>query len=74
MAPFILRGINLLGINSVTRPRSERIEAWRRLGQSIGGLQLDQVTRDIDLADAIDAAKDLLEGKIRGRLAVNVQR
>jgi len=74
VAPFILRGINLLGINSVTRPRSERIEAWRRLGQSIGGLQLDQVTRDIDLADAIDAAKDLLEGKIRGRLAVNVQR
>ena len=74
LAPFILRGLTLLGINSVTRPRSERIQAWRRLAQSIDGLQLDQVTRDIELADAIDAANDLMDGKVRGRIAVNVQR
>jgi acrylyl-CoA reductase (NADPH) len=74
VAPFILRGVNLLGVNSVTRPRSERIEAWRRLAQSIDALRLDQVTREIELADAVDAANDLLDGKVRGRIAVNVQR
>lgn len=74
VAPFILRGISLLGINSVTRPYDERIEAWQRLSTSLNMAQLDEITKEIGLSDAIDAASDLLDGKIRGRIVVDVNR
>lgn len=74
VAPFILRGISLLGINSVTRPYDERIEAWQRLSTSLNRAQLDEITKEIGLSDAIDAASDLLDGKIRGRIVVDVNR
>lgn len=74
VAPFILRGVSLLGINSVTRPLAERQQAWRRLAQDLDTRRLDAMTREIGLADAIPAADDLLNGAIRGRLVVDVNR
>ncbi|MDH4563708.1 MDR family oxidoreductase [Pseudomonas sp. BN411] len=72
VAPFILRGVSLLGINSVTRPRAERIEAWDRLARDLDFKQLDAITREIGLGDAVAVADDLLAGKVRGRIVVNV--
>ena len=72
VAPFILRGVSLLGINSVTRPRAERIEACDRLARDLDVSQLDAITREIGLGDAIAVAGDLLAGKVRGRVVVNV--
>lgn len=74
VAPFILRGVSLLGINSVTRPIAERMAAWQRLAQDLDRDRLDAMTREIALADAIAAAGDLLDGRVRGRLVVDVNR
>ncbi|WP_445620223.1 acrylyl-CoA reductase (NADPH) [Kushneria sp. Sum13] len=72
VAPFILRGISLLGINSVTRPAEEREHAWARLAEDIDPALLGEISRDIRLSDTLDAAEQLLEGTIRGRLVVDV--
>lgn len=72
VAPFILRGVSLLGINSVTQPYGSRIEAWKQLGIHLDLSQLSDITREIALSEAIPASTDLLQGKIRGRLVVNV--
>ncbi|MEN3754564.1 acrylyl-CoA reductase (NADPH) [Mangrovibacter yixingensis] len=74
VAPFILRGVSLLGINSVTRPYEERTEAWSRLAETLDFSLLEGITRTISLEEAIPAASDLLAGKIRGRLVVDVNR
>jgi acrylyl-CoA reductase (NADPH) len=74
VAPFILRGISLLGINSVTRPYEERVAAWQRLCSDLNVAQLDEITREIALSEAIDVAHDLLDGKVRGRVVVDVNR
>ncbi|KEA52294.1 alcohol dehydrogenase [Mangrovibacter sp. MFB070] len=74
VAPFILRGVSLLGINSVTRPYEERTEAWSRLAETLDFALLEGITRTISLEEAIPAASDLLAGKIRGRLVVDVNR
>ncbi|MFG0525000.1 MDR family oxidoreductase [Pseudomonas sp. zjy_9] len=74
VAPFILRGVSLLGINSVTRPHEERVAAWQRLCSELDLAQLDDITREIALSEAIDAANDLLDGKVRGRVVVDVNR
>lgn len=74
VAPFILRGVSLLGINSVTRPRHERIEAWARLARDLDLATLDDITQEIGLGDAVSAASALLEGNVRGRLVVDVNR
>jgi len=74
VAPFILRGVSLLGINSVTRPAKERIEAWTRLARELDSTKLDTMTHEIGLAEAIPAANELLAGRIRGRLVVDVNR
>lgn len=71
VAPFILRGVSLLGINSVTRPYSERVEAWARLNTELDLTILDQLTREIPLSGVIPVADDLLAGKVRGRLVVD---
>ncbi len=72
VAPFILRGVTLVGINSVYRPLADRVEAWGRLAHEIDFGKLDSMTRTISLPQAIDAAGDLLDGKVRGRLVVAV--
>lgn len=73
VAPFILRGVSLLGINSVTRPYEERVVAWGRLETELDFTLLETLTREIPLSAAIAAADDLLAGRIRGRVVVNTQ-
>jgi acrylyl-CoA reductase (NADPH) len=72
VAPFILRGVTLAGIDSVMAPRALRVEAWTRLARDLDPARLDAMTREIALAEAIPAAAEILAGKIRGRLVVNV--
>jgi len=70
VAPFILRGVTLVGINSVYRSIADRMTAWERLAREIDFDKLDGMTRTIPLDQAIEAAGDLLAGKVRGRLVV----
>lgn len=72
VAPFILRGVSLLGVNSVTQPYDRRVEAWRRLCEELDSAKLLDISREISLEDAVTISEDLLNGKIRGRLVVNV--
>lgn len=74
VAPFILRGVSLLGINSVTRPYNERVEAWQRLSTSLDMTQLDAIIREIGLSEVIPTVSELLDGKVRGRIVVDVNR
>ena len=74
VAPFILRGVTLYGIDSVMAPQIVRLEAWQRLARDLDIAKLDAITREIALGDAVVAAGELLEGKIRGRLVVDVNR
>jgi len=74
VAPFILRGVTLYGVDSVMAPRPRREAAWARLAQDLDLTQLDRMTSGIGLADAIAAAPRLLAGEVRGRLVVDVQR
>ncbi len=72
VAPFILRGVTLYGIDSVMAPKALREQAWARLAQDLDLARLDRLVHEIPLAGAIAAAADLLAGKVRGRLVVNV--
>ena len=72
VAPFILRGVTLYGIDSVMAPLAVRQEAWARLARDLDIAKLDALTSEVGLADAISVAGDLLEGKVRGRVVVNV--
>ncbi|MFG6158101.1 MDR family oxidoreductase [Halomonas sp. 1390] len=74
VAPFILRGVTLAGIDSVMRPYADRVEAWRRLGELLSPEQLDAITRTIGLDEAIDTAGELLAGRVRGRVVVDMAR
>jgi acrylyl-CoA reductase (NADPH) len=74
VAPFILRGITLAGIDSVMRPRPDRVEAWRRLGRDLEINKLELLTVEISLAEALERAALFLAGQIRGRLVVDVNR
>lgn len=74
VAPFILRGVTLRGINSVTQPKAMRIEAWRRLASDLDLGQLGTMVEDISLGEAIEKATALLDGTVRGRLIVDVNR
>jgi acrylyl-CoA reductase (NADPH) len=71
VAPFILRGITLSGVDSVMRPRNDRMEAWRRLTQDLDIKKLDLLTEEIALSQAPERAALLLQGQIRGRIVVN---
>jgi acrylyl-CoA reductase (NADPH) len=72
VAPFILRGIALLGVNSVTAPKPLRIEAWNRLARDLGRDKLAAMTITIPLDRGVEAGRDILEGRVRGRLVVEV--
>ncbi|MCG6657505.1 oxidoreductase [Halomonas campisalis] len=72
VAPFILRGVTLAGIDSVMKPRAERLEAWRRLGELLDPEQLDAITQTIGLEEAIGKAEELLAGRVRGRVVVSM--
>jgi acrylyl-CoA reductase (NADPH) len=72
VAPFILRGVTLYGIDSVMAPLPVRQEAWARLARDLEIARLDAITAEIALADAIRVAGELLDGKVRGRVVVKV--
>jgi acrylyl-CoA reductase (NADPH) len=74
VAPFILRGISLLGIDSVMAPKGRRMAAWERLSRDLDPVALDSIAEEIALEGAIDAAGQLMDGKVRGRIVVDVNR
>ncbi|MDB5808355.1 MAG: alcohol dehydrogenase [Betaproteobacteria bacterium] len=74
VAPFILRGVTLAGIESVMAPRELRIDAWQRLARDLDPAKLDSMTNEITLDAAPGAAADIVAGKVRGRLVVDVNR
>jgi len=72
VAPFILRAVKLIGIDSVLCPMARRVQAWQKLATDLDRDKLDAIARDVPLAASFDAARDILAGKIRGRVVVNV--
>jgi acrylyl-CoA reductase (NADPH) len=74
VAPFILRGVRLLGIDSVMCPMERRTAAWSHLAEEVDRAQLDAITHEIGLTGAIEAGRTILTGAVRGRLVVDVRR
>lgn len=74
VAPFILRGVALIGVDSVMCPLQDRREAWARLARELDPAQLGRITTVVGLDDALRLAPDMLAGKVRGRVAVDVNR
>ncbi len=72
VAPFILRGVCLYGIDSVMCPLPRRKEAWRNLETGLDRQKLAAMTREIGLSEVINAAPDILAGKVRGRIVVKI--
>jgi acrylyl-CoA reductase (NADPH) len=72
VAPFILRGISLLGIDSVMCPLALRQEAWRRLERELDRAKIAAMTTEIGLADVIEAGRRIVEGQVRGRIVVKI--
>jgi len=72
VAPFILRGVSLLGIDSVYCPQPLRREAWRRLALDLDRAKLKAMTTVVPFADVIEVAGTIVEGKLRGRHAVRI--
>jgi len=71
VAPFILRGVRLIGIDSVNAPYEKRVAAWEQLSKLLDMQTLAENTKEITLAECIDVAGDLLAGKVRGRVVVH---
>ena len=72
--PFILRGITLAGIDSVMRPIEDRIEAWQRLADILDTHVFEDICKDIGLDEAINTAEELMSGKVRGRVVVDLNK
>jgi acrylyl-CoA reductase (NADPH) len=72
--PFILRGVSLLGIESVMAPKLLREVAWQRLGEDLDLDKLDAIVEETSLADAPAVAERILKGQVRGRVVVDVNR
>jgi acrylyl-CoA reductase (NADPH) len=72
VAPFILRAVSLLGIESVVAPLALRKQAWQRLEKDLDRHKLAQMTEEINLGDVIEAGKKIVTGGIRGRLVVKI--
>ncbi|MFD0917073.1 MDR family oxidoreductase [Pseudahrensia aquimaris] len=70
--PFILRGVSLLGVDSVMAPKSIRQEAWSRLARDLDMGKLESLSTEIGFDDLIGAASDIVEGKIRGRVVATL--
>lgn len=70
--PFILRGVALLGVDSVMAAREKRIKAWNRIVTDLDLEKLDSLTTEIGFADIIDTASGIVEGKVRGRVIVDM--
>lgn len=74
VAPFILRGITLAGVDSVMRPIADRVEAWQRLADIIDPALFDDIVQEVSLTEALNVASELMDGKVRGRVVVDVNR
>jgi acrylyl-CoA reductase (NADPH) len=72
VAPFILRGVSLIGIDSVKCPLERRREAWKRLASDLDAGKLATMTSEIDLAGVMDAGRRIVEGAVRGRIVVKI--
>ena len=72
VAPFILRGVSLLGIDSVMAPKDVRLEAWRRIGRDLEMDKLKALSTTIGFDGIIQAGHDIVDGKIRGRVVVDM--
>lgn len=72
VAPFILRGVCLLGIDSVMCPIKERKQAWARLAKDLDSSKLAEITQEIELDDVIEAGAKVLAGTVRGRIVVKI--
>jgi acrylyl-CoA reductase (NADPH) len=72
VAPFILRGVTLAGVDSVMAPTALREAAWQRLASDLDPALLESMTEEIPLAAAIARAADFMDGKVRGRVVVHI--
>ncbi|TMH75929.1 MAG: oxidoreductase [Betaproteobacteria bacterium] len=74
VAPFILRGVSLLGIDSVQAPQARRLAAWQILSESLDPALLESMVREVPLAGVFDVAREILDGRNIGRVVVDVNR
>ncbi len=73
VAPFILRGVTLAGIDSVMRPLADREQAWKRLAELLDASDFETLAHEIALDQVIETAHKLIEGQVRGRVLVNLE-
>jgi acrylyl-CoA reductase (NADPH) len=74
VAPFILRGVKLIGIDSVMAPKELRNEAWSRLAKHMQRQAIESIAQSAGLGDALQAAEEILAGRVRGRIVVDVNK
>ena len=74
VAPFILRGVKLIGVDSVMCPSDDRTTAWQRLASDLDPAMIERISEEISLAEALERAPGILQGAVRGRLVVDVRR
>lgn len=72
VAPFILRGVTLAGIDSVMRPTKDRIEAWERLADILAPEVFEDISTEIGLSEVVSTAEALMAGTVRGRVVVDI--
>jgi acrylyl-CoA reductase (NADPH) len=72
VAPFILRGVRLIGVDSVYCPMDRRLEAWRLLARDLDRGKLAEMTRTLPFERVMEAGADILSGKVRGRIVIEV--
>lgn len=72
VAPFILRGVSLLGVDSVMAPKELRMEAWQRIAKELDHKKLGAIASVVPFSDVISAATDIIEDRVRGRVVVEM--
>ncbi len=70
--PFILRGVTLVGVDSVMAPLTARLQAWKRLAADLDPAKLASILEVVPLSDAIEKARELMQGRVRGRIVVEI--
>ncbi|MDF2119078.1 oxidoreductase [Roseiarcaceae bacterium H3SJ34-1] len=73
VAPFILRGVSLLGVDSVQCPKDERLVAWQRLARDLDKKLLETMTTHVPFARTMDVAQEIVAGKVRGRIVIDME-
>lgn len=74
VAPFILRNVTLAGVESVYTPRPQRLKAWKALARELDAEALERISQTVGLSEIIPVASDILAGKVRGRIIVDIAR